>query len=67
MLATFPMVAGVPGAFMIFNIVFFVVLLSSMIQGPTINWMASKLRLTSKDNMATETVAVPTGDEKDAG
>ena len=66
-LATFPMVAGVPGAFMIFNIVFFVVLLSSMIQGPTINWMASKLRLTAKDNMAAETVAVPTGDEKDAG
>lgn len=44
-LATFPIVAGVDGAFAIFNIVFFVVLLSSVIQGPTINWAARKLRI----------------------
>ncbi len=44
-LATFPMVAGVPGAFTIFNIVFFVVLISSLIQGPTIKWMARRLRI----------------------
>lgn len=42
-LATFPMVAGVPGAFTIFNIVFFVVLLSSIIQGPSIKWVARRL------------------------
>lgn len=42
-LATFPIVAGVPGAFTIFNIVFFVVVLSSLIQGPTLGWMADKL------------------------
>ncbi len=44
-LATFPIVAGVDGAFAIFNIVFFVVLLSSVIQGPTINLAARKLRI----------------------
>ncbi|MAO95187.1 MAG: potassium/proton antiporter [Citromicrobium sp.] len=44
-LATFPIVAGVPSAFAIFNIVFFVVLLSSIIQGPTINWLANRLGL----------------------
>ena len=44
-LATFPIVAGVPSAFTIFNIVFFVVLLSSIIQGPTINWLANRLGL----------------------
>jgi potassium/hydrogen antiporter len=44
-LATFPMVAGVPGAFTIFNIVFFVVLLSSVIQGPSIKWVARRLRI----------------------
>jgi cell volume regulation protein A len=44
-LATFPIVAGVPGAFTIFNVVFFVVLLSSAIQGPTINWMAKRLQI----------------------
>ena len=42
-LATFPMVAGIPGAFTIFNVVFFVVLVSSVIQGPSINWMAARL------------------------
>lgn len=51
-LATFPMVAGVPGAFAIFNIVFFVVLLSSLIQGPTINWMADRLGIASRENRA---------------
>ncbi|WP_228242896.1 potassium/proton antiporter [Porphyrobacter sp. GA68] len=44
-LATFPIVAGVAGAFSVFNIVFFVVLLSSLIQGPTIKWAARKLRI----------------------
>lgn len=44
-LATFPMVAGVQGAFTIFNIVFFVVLLSSVIQGPSIKWAARKLNI----------------------
>ena len=44
-LATFPMVAGVPSAFAIFNIVFFVVLMSSIIQGPTINWLAIRLNV----------------------
>lgn len=48
-LATFPMVAGVPGAFAIFNIVFFVVLVSSLIQGPTINWMAKRLHIAAKE------------------
>lgn len=47
-LATFPVVAGVPGAFAIFNIVFFVVLVSSVIQGPTINWLAARLGITSR-------------------
>ncbi|WP_129790428.1 potassium/proton antiporter [Sphingosinicella sp. CPCC 101087] len=50
-LATFPIVAGVPGAFAIFNIVFFVVLLSSVIQGPTINWMAERLGIGSREEL----------------
>ncbi|MEL7691046.1 potassium/proton antiporter [Citromicrobium bathyomarinum] len=48
-LATFPIVAGVPSAFAIFNIVFFVVLLSSIIQGPTINWLANRLGLLASE------------------
>jgi potassium/hydrogen antiporter len=53
-LATFPIVAGVPGAFAIFNIVFFVVLLSSVIQGPTINWLAQKLQIAAHDDRVAE-------------
>lgn len=48
-LATFPIVAGVSGAFTIFNIVFFVVLVSSSIQGPTINWLATRLGISSRE------------------
>ena len=44
-LATFPIVAGVDGAFAIFNVVFFVVVLSSLIQGPTIKWAAKRLAI----------------------
>ncbi|MBH1943927.1 potassium/proton antiporter [Erythrobacter sp. YJ-T3-07] len=51
-LATFPIVAGVPSAFTIFNIVFFVVLLSSVIQGPTINWLANRLGLRVEQDVA---------------
>ncbi|WP_407352826.1 potassium/proton antiporter [Luteimonas sp. R10] len=47
-LATFPVVAGVPGAQSIFNIVFFVVLLSSVIQGPTLGWVARRLGLNTQ-------------------
>jgi cell volume regulation protein A len=46
-LATFPIVAGLEGAQTIFNIVFFVVLVSSMIQGPTLGWLARRLGLTT--------------------
>ena len=42
-LATFPIMAGVPGAQTIFNIVFFVVVASSLLQGPTLGWVAKKL------------------------
>ena len=44
-LATFPIVAGIAGAQAIFNIVFFVVLVSTIIQGPTLGWLARRLRL----------------------
>jgi potassium/hydrogen antiporter len=42
-LATFPVVAGVPNAEIIFNVVFFVVLLSVLVQGTTIPAAARRL------------------------
>ena len=43
--ATYPVVAKVPGADVIFNIVFFITILSLVIQGTTISWVAKKLDL----------------------
>ena len=53
-LATFPIVAGVEGAFAIFNVVFFVVLLSSLIQGPSIKWAAKRLSIADHDSRVSE-------------
>lgn len=44
-LATFPMIAGVENSYLFFNIVFFIVLTSALIQGSTIPFMATKLSL----------------------
>lgn len=43
--ATYPMINGVGGADMLFNIVFFITLVSLIVQGSTISVMAKKLRL----------------------
>ena len=44
-LATFPLVAGVPGGEALFNIVFFIVLASTLVQGTTIPAVARWLRV----------------------
>ena len=44
-LATFPLVAGVPGGEELFNIVFFIVLVSTLVQGTTIPAVARWLRV----------------------
>jgi cell volume regulation protein A len=43
--ATYPLLAGVEKAHMIFNIVFFVSVTSVVIQGTTVPWVAKRLRL----------------------
>nr|WP_300311272.1 potassium/proton antiporter [Halomonas sp.] len=47
-LAIFPLIFGLPGAQLIFNVVFFVVLISATIQGSALPFIAQKLRLTEK-------------------
>lgn len=44
-LATFPLIAGIKQAELYFNIVFFIVITSVLLQGTTLNWIAKKLRL----------------------
>ncbi len=43
--ATYPLIAGVGKASMIFNLVFFIVLTSVTLQGTTLAWVAKKLNL----------------------
>ena len=46
-LATFPVLAGAPGAERIFDVVFFVVVVSAVIPGATMSWLARRLGLLS--------------------
>lgn len=51
-LATFPLIAGVPYSNMIFNLVFFVSVLSVLLQGYTLPWVARRLRVSVPERMA---------------
>jgi cell volume regulation protein A len=44
-LATYPVLSGVPGGERIFDLVFFVVVVSTLLQGTPIRWLARKLDL----------------------
>jgi cell volume regulation protein A len=44
-LATYPLIAGIAAGPVIFNVVFFVVLLSAVVQGGSLQWVARRLRL----------------------
>jgi cell volume regulation protein A len=49
-LATIPMVSNVTNSRKIFNIVFVLVIVYTLIQGPTLPWVAKRLRLTQGDS-----------------
>ncbi|WP_435807139.1 potassium/proton antiporter [Streptomyces rochei] len=51
-LATIPMVEGVDGSRRIFNIVFVLVVVYTLVQGPTLPWLARKLSLGKGDEAA---------------
>lgn len=46
-LAIFPMLAGIENSQLIFNVVFFTVLTSALVQGSSITWLAERFRLVS--------------------
>jgi potassium/hydrogen antiporter len=48
-LAVFPVLSGAPGAEWLFNVVFFIVLVNSLIPGATVPWMTRKLGLHSEE------------------
>lgn len=61
--ATYPVVAGVPGSSQIFNIVFFVTLLSLSLQGTTVIKLARKLGLADDSAADPEEFGVELADE----
>jgi cell volume regulation protein A len=48
-LATFPVLAGAPGADRLFYIVFFIVVLNAFLPGTTVPWMTRRLELESQE------------------
>lgn len=44
-LATYPLLAGTPSARVIFDVAFFLVLVSLLLQGSTVSWVAQRLKL----------------------
>ena len=48
-LATIPVIDGVPRSVEFFNIVFFAVLVSTVLQGSTVEMLAARLGLTERD------------------
>jgi cell volume regulation protein A len=55
-LATFPVLAGAPGAGRIFDLVFFIVVVSAVVPGATIAWAARRLGLHSPEPPAPQAV-----------
>src|SRR5215211_4266868 len=48
-LATFPVIDRVPDSRLFFNVVFFAVVISTLLQGTTVEWLARKLRVTTSE------------------
>ncbi|MCP9975456.1 potassium/proton antiporter [Streptomyces somaliensis] len=53
-LATIPMVSGIEGSRKVFNIVFVLVVVYTLVQGPTLPWLARTLRLGDGEGAATD-------------
>ncbi|MDK1476557.1 potassium/proton antiporter [Streptomyces sp. 549] len=58
-LATIPMVAGVEDSSRIFNIVFVLVSVFTLVQGPTLPWLARKLKLGGENTVDVEIESAP--------
>jgi cell volume regulation protein A len=55
-LATFPVIEEVPHYLDFFNIVFFAVLVSTVLQGTTFEWLAARLKVTTAESALPETL-----------
>lgn len=64
--ATYPFVAGIEGGQFIFNVVFFITLISLIVQGTTIPFFAKKLKLGEKDESGPQNFGIEIPEELNA-
>jgi cell volume regulation protein A len=64
-LATLPVTAGLPSAERIFDVTFLLVVMFTLIQGPTLSWLARKLRVAVPEQ--TRELAIENAPFEDAG
>lgn len=55
-LATFPVMSGVPGAERVFDIVFFIVVVNALLPGATVRWLTRRWRLDTAERPAPDAV-----------
>ena len=55
-LATFPVLAGAPGADRLFDVVFFIVVANALVPGATVSWVTKSLGLQTKEPPAPQAV-----------
>jgi cell volume regulation protein A len=65
-LATIPMSVGLPAAHRIFDVVFLLVVLFTLVQGPTLPWVARRLGAADADNPRAVTIESAPLDDVDA-
>ena len=61
--ATYPVLAGIPGSDYIFNMVFFITLVSLLVQGMSIPWVARKLHLDLPEDVVIDTYGLELPEE----
>jgi cell volume regulation protein A len=62
-LATIPMMSGAPGARSLFDVVFFVVLVGSILPGATVPWVTRKLKLQASKTTSPTTIVAMEGSD----
>lgn len=53
-LATYPLMQGFPNSQFLFNLIFFLVIISVLLQGKSLPWLARRLKLEKKDDASPE-------------
>lgn len=65
-LATFPLLAGIPKAGLMFDVVFFIVLTSALMQGTSLGWIAARLGLVERiDHQHVDPLELVSNGERD--